>query len=130
MMTIREIAPLVARLGALPYFPPVTDDNARLAVAEIFASMAKDEAQVRWTVSRCLQLWDKWEGPHELRAVLCSKFKPADGVEAGSSLPQFADGIPSESEARNRELTEKPSNEISPAARLLLGDGLLREKRL
>jgi hypothetical protein len=42
-------------------------------------------------------LYDKWPAPHELRAVLCSKFKPKDGIEADSADQRYIeDGIPSD----------------------------------
>ncbi len=113
-MNVREITGQVARLGALPYFP--SDDDARIAIAEVFAEAAVTIEQVKWTVKHCLKIWDKWEGPHELRAVLCSRFRPADGVEAFSRLPQFADGIPSEYKTTNLQLTG------AAPARQLAGD--------
>ncbi len=119
-MKPKDINALVARLGALPFFP--ADAEARIAIAEIFASMASNLEQVRWTVNRCLQIWDKWEGPHELRSVLCSHYRPADGIEAYSRLPQFADGIPSEDEGRNQEFlgaNEPKRLESGPATEML-----------
>ena len=115
-MTFREIAPLVARMAALPFFPSKADDDARISIATVLAACAANIEQAEWTVNRCLKIWDKWEGPHELRAVLCSKFRPADGVEAYSRLPQFSEGIPSEAETTNLQLTG------APAARQLTGD--------
>lgn len=105
-MTAREISPLVSRLGALPFFPGAVDVDARIAIAEVLLRCCGNNLdRVEWTVNRCLEIWDKWEGPHELRAVVCSRWCPADGGEdAVSRLPQFADGIPSQSEARNQEL--------------------------
>ena len=41
-------------------------------------------------------LYNEWPGPQEVRAVFCSRFKPADSIEAYSSV--YMDGIPSESE--------------------------------
>ncbi len=41
-----------------------------------------------------IHLYAEWPGVYELRACFCSKFRPADGVEARSSV--YLDGVPSE----------------------------------
>jgi len=97
MIDVRKATEKIAELGMLPFFP--TEQNARTGVIGIVCSMADDNHQVDWIIRRCLQLWSKWEGPSELRAVFCSKFKPKDGIDVFSQLPQFLDGIPSEAEA-------------------------------
>jgi hypothetical protein len=97
MIDVRKAAEKIAQLGMLSFFP--TEQHARAGVVALVCEMASDSAQVDWLVRRCLQLWSKWEGPGELRAVFCSKFRPRDGVEVCSLLPQFADGIPSERES-------------------------------
>lgn len=124
-MNVREVTAQIARLGALPYFP--ADDDARIGIAEVFSDCASDIVQVAWTVRRCLQLWDKWEGPHELRAVFCTKYIAADGIDAFSRLSHFADGIPSELESRNQELLYGAGEQkrLEPGAACLL----IREAR-
>lgn len=84
----------IARLAMLKYFP--ADQSARAEIVILACSMAADNDQVAWLVQRCLQLWNEWEGPRELRAVFCSRYRPADGTEAYSQLRRFEDGIPSE----------------------------------
>jgi hypothetical protein len=80
----------VMELSALPFFPP--EDAARLAIARIVGDMASNEDQVRWLVRMMTSgLYAKWEGPAELRAVFCMKFKPRDGIEALSTA--FPDGL-------------------------------------
>jgi hypothetical protein len=96
MIDVRKAAEKIAQLGMLPFFP--TEQNARVGIVALVCEMADGNSQVDWLVRRCLQLWSRWEGPGELRAVFCSKFRPRDGVEAYSLLPQFEEGIPSERE--------------------------------
>ncbi len=102
MIDVRRAAESLSELSLLPYFP--TDESARAALVGLMSSAASNNEQIEWTVAKCLAHWDKWEGPHELRALLCSKFRPADGVEVYSRLPQFADGIPSDDDDRNQTL--------------------------
>ncbi len=119
-LNFKETMRTVAKLGTLPFFP--SDEDSRIAIAETFAAMAKTSDQVLWTVNRCRQLWNKWESEHELRAVFCSRYSPADGIDTYSRLPQFEDGIPSESESRNQELlgaNEPKRLESGPATTML-----------
>lgn len=94
MIDAKKATESLARMSLLKFFP--ADDYARAELVRFVGDMATTNEQVEWLVTRCLQLWNAWEGPKELRAIFCSKFKPADGVEAYSDLPQFVDGIPSE----------------------------------
>ncbi len=101
MIDVKKASEKIAELGMLSFFP--TEPFARAAVVALVCGMAEDNSQVDWLVRRCNNIWSKWEGPSELRSVFCSKFRPRDGVEAYSLLPQFADGIPSEEESLSHE---------------------------
>ena len=91
-MDFKRVAEIALKLTALKYFPG--EPQARLAVIEQLGEMCESEEQVAWLVKRTLKLFAKWPGIGELRAVLCSKFKPKDGFESYSET--FPDGIPSE----------------------------------
>lgn len=85
----------VASLAALRFFPP--DPPARAALADELLRMCRSEDQAAWVVRRVLRLYNEWPGPMELRAVFCSRFKPADGVEANTTDARFReDGFPPE----------------------------------
>jgi hypothetical protein len=102
----------IGELGLLNFFP--ADKHARAAlVGLICEDLARSNDQIDWLVRWCLNLWSKWEGPKELRAVFCSKFKPADGIECYSDLPQFLDGIPSEKETAPLSLGAAPQRQIA-----------------
>jgi hypothetical protein len=92
----------LARLSVLKFFP--ADQTARTEIMLMACKMAQANADIAWLANRCLELWNEWEGPREMRAVFCSRFRPADGIEAYSQLPRFSDGIPSEKAAEPCQL--------------------------
>jgi len=96
----------VAELAALPRFP--MDQDARLMIYRTVMEMvqyagreagdtwedtvAKDEVALDWLIQRAINLWNKWEGVRELRAIYCSRYHPGDGIESTSAL--YVDGVP------------------------------------
>lgn len=85
----------IAALTALKFFPG--DDDGRLAVTMLIARMTDlDPDRTDWLVKRTLELFDEYPGPRTLRAILCKRFKPADGIEAHHYSKEYPDGIPSE----------------------------------
>lgn len=91
MLDVRTAKRAVGSLSLLRFFP--ADPEARAALAEMLAVMCPDDAACEWLVARTLQLHNEWPGPLELRAVLCSRYRPSDGVEAYSAV--WPTGIPS-----------------------------------
>lgn len=91
-MNVRKAADALAKLAMLKYFPP--DPQARTALVGMVCEMATTDDQVEWLVRRMLVLYNEWPGPKELRALFCSRHKPADGIEAKSE--KFLEGIPPE----------------------------------
>jgi hypothetical protein len=82
-------------LSILRFFP--SGGQARAAISELLMQFCSTDAQARWLVRRVWALYSEWPGPRELRAVFCSKFPPADGIEADSTDARFLEtGIPSE----------------------------------
>ena len=68
------------RLSCLKFFP-----SHPAGVAEVAATIhefAENESQVNWLVHEMKARFDEWPGPKTLRAIHCSRYKPADGVEA------------------------------------------------
>ncbi len=100
-MKFTTITQIIAKLGAMKFFP--SDPDARIAIAEAVADMARDEDEVRWLVKRMLALYNEWPGLHEMRGCFCSRFRPKDGIEAYSGV--YVDGIPSEYEEKNLALS-------------------------
>jgi len=75
-------------------FSPLADPDAASAMMEQLAAMCPGKEALEWLISKAMMLYSEWPSPLELRALLCAKFKPADGVEAYSGV--FLDGFPLE----------------------------------
>lgn len=81
-------------LRGFRYYPKENDQFDAL-VGELLLDMCPSAEAAAWVVRRAFQLWNsEWKGPKELRALLCSKYRPADGVSGFTEL--FPEGIPSE----------------------------------
>lgn len=123
MIDVRKATESLGGLALLKFFP--SDDFARTELLKLVCEMAGTNEQIDWLVKRCRNLWNTWEGPHELRAVFCSKYKPTDGIEAYSDLPRFLDGIPSERESQPLQLGSAPFLRIAaPPDNRAVADGL------
>jgi hypothetical protein len=105
MLNFESTLDQLAGLTLLRYFP--ADAGARLELAKLVARMASNEQQVDWLVQRTLALCGEWPGPLGLRQIFCSKFKPADGIEAGGTT-MFPDGPPSEKKIEASPLPALP----------------------
>ncbi len=92
MTTFEATNSAISELGALKFFP--RDVRARLTLVRLVQDMAFSDDQTKWLIRRALQLYDSWEGPKELRALYCSRWRPRDGVEAQSSV--YPEGFPPE----------------------------------
>jgi hypothetical protein len=91
-MDYERVLSLLADLAMLKYFP--SGEDALIAVAKMIGRMATSEDQVKWLVGRTLDLHNEWPGPLELRAIFCSRWRPADRKEAYSAI--YIGGIPPE----------------------------------
>lgn len=87
---VTEAAGLVNELASLAYFPQ--EIEARKAVAHDLVAICPNVEEARWLVARFRQLFCRWPGPRELRAVYCSRNRPRDGIEVPSV--EFPDGVP------------------------------------
>jgi hypothetical protein len=119
MVDVKRAASDIAKLSLMKYFPP--DPDARLALVEMICGFADDNEKIAWLVKRALAIFNEWPGPHELRALYCSRWRPADGTEAYSALfpaDEYGGGFP-------RDPALPPRQEYTPIgkeeARRLLG---------
>lgn len=92
-ISLKIIVATVERLSTLPFFP--SDDGARKAIMNEIKNMCWTNEWVTWLGSRMIHLYDRWPGMREMRAVLCARIAPADGIDAVTAV--FTDGIPPES---------------------------------
>lgn len=73
----------VETLASLPFFP--TEAPARAMIADLLRRLVEQPRGLHWLIRTVLDCWRKWEGPMELRALYCSRFKPLDGKTAYSA---------------------------------------------
>lgn len=111
-----QIALAVQRLAILKYFP--SGDIVQEEIMSLFERMVDKPERLDWLVSVLIDQVGEWPGPKEVRAIYCTRFKPADGVEAWSNLPGFT-AMDSESLSyeRHGQLTEgeKARKELAAA---------------
>lgn len=77
----------MARLKMLSYFP--ADPGAQGAVMELLAKMCPSRESLLWLTETMTDVVGEWKGPAELRGLLCTHFKPADGIERSCGIPGF-----------------------------------------
>lgn len=87
---VTEAAGLVNELAALAYFPQELE--ARIAIAHDLVAICPNVEEARWLVTWFRQLFSRWPGSRELRAVYSSRNRPRDGFEVDSV--EFPDGVP------------------------------------
>lgn len=75
-----EISAAVEDLGICKYFP--AGDGERKAMMRLIRAMVSTKPQLDWLVSTMVNQVGEWRGPKEFRGLFCTRFKPADGIEA------------------------------------------------
>lgn len=80
----------VARLSVMKFFP--SDPIARAEIMSILDRLVSTKHQLDWLVDTLINRVGEWPGPKEVRGVFCTKFPPADGIEADCSLGGFSSG--------------------------------------
>lgn len=89
-LTEAEVKSYAARLTLLKYFP--ADPIARAMVVDFMAKLTGQKDRLEWLIAALVNHVGEWPGPKEVRGILCSRYKPADGVEAECSVPGFTAG--------------------------------------
>lgn len=87
MITAKQASESVARLAILTHFPG--EAIARAELASMLIRMVSEPRQLEWLVTAFVDHIGAWHGPREMRAVFCTRFKPADGIEEWSAIPGF-----------------------------------------
>lgn len=85
MMFSLKQARILEALMTIPYYPR---EQHALILEQVykFARSAQD-ANLEKFVDDAVQAMRQWSGVGELRGLWCNRYKPADGVEACSTLP-------------------------------------------
>ena len=92
--TPKDLSEAIEDLSICEFFP--REPGAQAAIMRLLAKMCPHREALKWLVAAYTDKIGKWHGPAELRGVLCTRFRPADGIEAYSSLPGYT---PEDSEA-------------------------------
>jgi hypothetical protein len=94
-ITDRDLGLALAQLSMLRYFPSgESSEMAQEAIVGLLRRLCGTREQLAWLVSEMVNHVGTWPGPAEVRGLFCSRYKPADGIEADCSLPGYspADG--------------------------------------
>lgn len=102
MIDIRDCMKAVGRMTILKYFPP--DPIPQSEIAKLLQRMVEKQEHLAWLTDMMVNHVGEWQGSKELRGLLCSRFRPADGIEEYTSIPGFS---PADCEARNLEDHER-----------------------
>jgi hypothetical protein len=85
--TADDLENAMDELSMCQFFP--TDPGTRSAIMRLLARMVPHREALIWLVRTMVDKVGVWKGPMELRGVLCTRWKPADGIEAESTLIGF-----------------------------------------
>lgn len=75
------------KFGMLRFFPP--DPATRTEIGILLAKIVPSREALDWLVDAMVNRVGEWKGPAELRAVLCWRYRPLDGIEADSQIAGF-----------------------------------------
>lgn len=80
MLTDADIEMASDELESIPFYP--NTPGGKLAVMKTLRSMVSTKQQMDWLTFTMTNRVTRWQGCGEMRGVFCSRFKPADGIEA------------------------------------------------
>lgn len=83
MLNPRDLSTIGADLMVIPMYPTAQHDVI-LRMIERFVDAPE---KLRWLVDNAVMHMPKWEGIPTLRGLYCTRFKPADGIEADCTIP-------------------------------------------
>jgi hypothetical protein len=106
----------VSRLAALAYYPQ--EVIARSEIAAMLVRMVSTPEQLEWLVRQFIDHVGEWKGPRELRAVFCTKFKPADRIEEWSGLSGYTASDSESAHAFTSEEFKTLDGSFDPASAL------------
>jgi hypothetical protein len=118
MIPRSAIKKAVAEFGMLRYFP--SDPVVQAGVMALLERMVRTPEQLAWLVRTMIDEVGEWQGTKELRGVFCTRFAPADGVEAdcaaGSRFsPEALEGRSAEEHDTSKFLGAGASIALLPA---------------
>jgi hypothetical protein len=116
-LTVGETLAAVNVLCETLAFAPTTD-AARVLIANGLMEMCETAEQLRYVISRAVNLHTKWHtcGLPGLRQILCSKYRPRDGLVI-TATEAYPEGVPPD-----KPLVETPRQFQLPAGVLVSAD--------
>jgi len=102
---------LMMSMATMRFFPKAKE--ARLALVITLSEMCNDEDEARWLVKRMRAMYTEWPGEREMRACFCSRRRPKDGINVGSTV--YPDGLPRELPAEEVKLLPLPAGAVVSA---------------
>ena len=85
MLTPKELALIGEDLLVIPFYP-IAHHDVILRMLERFVDRPE---RLRWLVDAAVMNLPQWGGVPALRGLYCTRFKPADGIEADCAIPGF-----------------------------------------
>ena len=123
--TKEQIVKAVGTFGSLKYFP--ADQPARVDVMELLASMVGTQEQLAWLVE-AMRLIGQYDGTAEMRGVFCTRYRPADGLEAECSAKGAAAKYSPEALGARGEAEHYEAKQLGAGASVKLLPGMVGGK--
>lgn len=83
----RDLEIAIEELAMCKYFP--SEAGTQAAIMRLLARIVPHKEALMWLVRTFADRIGQWHGPQELRAILCTRYRPADGIEAYSAIVGF-----------------------------------------
>jgi hypothetical protein len=83
----QDLQTALSRLSMLKYWP--SEPATRAELGGLLARMVPHKEALEWLVTTMTDKVGEYQGPAELRGLLCWHCRPADGIEAPCSLAGF-----------------------------------------
>lgn len=84
---LNDLEAALSALAMLKYWP--SDPATRAEIGGLLARMVPHREALQWLVRVMVDRIGEWPGPAELRALLCTRYRPADGIERDCSIPGY-----------------------------------------
>lgn len=115
----RDLEQAIEDLAMCEFFP--REPGPQAGVMRLLVEMVPSREALRWLVDTYTNRIGKWHGPAELRAVLCTRYKPQDGIEGWSQLPGFTAADSEERSYAQHEQLKAGGTLPAPEKELLRG---------
>lgn len=101
--TMDDVQDAIATMSLLKFFP--SGDVAVRVLIDLLIRLCSTREQLNWLVETLINRIGEWPGPAQLRALFCTRFPPADGIEGPPC--ELSGFTPADGEQRYVELEAK-----------------------